>query len=355
MLARLEDTRSLRRALAGHQHSGPSNRTPALQATERIGAARAALAHAIEVGCARLAHKARRAGCTLADTRPEDITAEDVARHLVACDACVKSLDAVSAQREALVVLGSPRDPGASRVAALVAEAQGKGREALARFLAELARACLLQIPEVRVRSESILEPDEQKVLRLGAANLARRAETPIEVLDLDQAGRWVAIANAAVESLVRVEGETARTHYYRACVATARGDWQGARPLLERSIRLAGKTPYRETATHLLATTLGELMDHHAAIELCNRMIQENLAPRAAWYGLWRAHGLLGHAVDCEVAAAGFHRSPLQPSSRGAWANQVRTTAEDVAAAIGLPVADVLQAMGYAELGGGA
>ena len=177
MLALLEDTRSRRRALAGHQQSGPSNRTLALQVTERIGTARAALAHSIEDVCARLAHKVRRTGCTLADKRPED-----VAKHLVACDACVKSLDAVGAQREALVVLGDPRDPGASRVAALVAEAQGKGREALATFLAELAGACLVQIPEVRERMYTSVEPAPAKANHRAALELASRSLMDIQL-----------------------------------------------------------------------------------------------------------------------------------------------------------------------------
>ncbi|MCB9897028.1 MAG: hypothetical protein H6825_03375 [Planctomycetes bacterium] len=323
------------------------------EATARLDSARAALAHSIEDVCERLAGKARRAGCTLSGKRPDEITAEDVAKHLVECDACVKSLDAVSAQREALVVLGSPRDPKTSRVAALVADAHGKGKEALANFLYELARACTDQSPSFHRRAEQILRPEPPHQILEDVDQLRSRSAESVEAIDPASQEQWVALTRTVVAALERVEGETARVLLRKAYCEVLDSDWDTAQELLTKAVDVA-EGPFKDTCRHALLTALSESGRHQDAIDLARVMLSHGTSAKAAWYGIWRSLALLGRVDECAHAAIQFRATDAIPSAREAWATQIREAAEELSAILRCKPSDIHEALGLAELEAG-
>ena len=320
------------------------------QVTERLDVARAALAHSIEDVCSRLAHKARRAGCTLADTRPEDITAEDVAKHLVACDACVKSLDAVSAQREALVVLESPRDPGTSRVAALVAEAKGKGREAVKKLLFELLRGVLASIPEVAATTRFVVQPKNLEATREALiASIHRTApDTPVP----GSSDRSMLAAHACLRAVGVAVGQSDPDYLlYRALLASRDGDLELAQSVLEDLLLRHPRAVNAYAARRNLLRVLADRGLHENALSHADAMIRAGDDPRQVHYVRSTTYAALHDAKSFFESALAFRDSHLVAHEAAIWCAFIRADAPIMSEQLGLEIPSIHEALGLSGL----
>ena len=144
---------------------------------------------------------------------------ERVARHVSNCDPCETALQLLQAQRDALAFL---THVGVSNqrtgVEYLLARSAQAGRESLASLLYEMAKACLVMLPNLKRRIERRIEPRTVAVvtqdLRAMNARLGTTA-TGVTILhvppEIPTEPRALATASSCLQVLQNVEGETER------------------------------------------------------------------------------------------------------------------------------------------------
>lgn len=323
---------------------------------ERLDAARAALTASIQDACERLATRARREGCTLAGRPAESTTAEDVARHLIACDACLKALDgpnldAQTAQSRALVALGNRPVPVLAGVAGLIEAARARGREELGRFLYELARACLAQNPDIRGVPAWIVDTKPTGVLQEAVDISSRRLATP-GLADLGDTQRHLTAADKCLAALVLVEGRSARALLIAAFLEMQRDDWAAARVTLEGIVRSeadGGKSV--ESARQNLLAVYTTLDDFEMVLSHGEAMLRDGLAVKQVHYCRCLVHARRGDVASFEASASAFTAAPVDEIERQDWAAHVRADADEVAAQLGLSSEYVQRALGLPRL----
>jgi hypothetical protein len=146
--------------------------------------------------------------------------AQDVAGHVAGCAPCNSALELLQTQRDAVHYLSEPAgdQPPQAAVEHILAESARAGRERLADLLYELAKACLIVLPDLKRRVERRVEPRDAPIVsgELRAINSRLDdADASIDVTPVPQTtpeeDRALGVARSCLTILENVEGKTER------------------------------------------------------------------------------------------------------------------------------------------------
>jgi len=146
--------------------------------------------------------------------------AQDVASHVAGCDPCGSALELLQTQRDAVQFLTASAAVTAPHTAVeqILAGSARAGREKLADLLYELAKACLIVLPNLKRRIERKVEPREVPVVSSELRSINSRLEKvdgAIALRDVPQQTpeetRALKVARSCLTILDNVEGASER------------------------------------------------------------------------------------------------------------------------------------------------
>jgi len=170
--------------------------------------------------------------------------AQDVAGHVAGCDPCGTALELLRAQRDAVQFLtaSSVVTPGHTAVEGILASSARAGREKLADLLYEMAKACLIVLPDLKRRIERKVEPREVPVVSNELRSINSRLENSDGAVALREVpqqtpeeARALRVARTCLEILDNVEGPSERQQLAWSQVLIFEGQPADAERVLRR------------------------------------------------------------------------------------------------------------------------
>ncbi|MHC5211295.1 MAG: hypothetical protein ACYTG2_11305 [Planctomycetota bacterium] len=159
---------------------------------------------------------------SLHKTFDKEPSAPDVAGHVARCAPCSDALGALQTQRDAVQFLAGgeagPATADRTAIEQILSATARTGREKLADLLYELAKACLIVLPDLERRIERKAEPREAPVVAGELRTINSRLDSSRSGVSLDgvptqtpEEARALAAADACLRILANVEGNTER------------------------------------------------------------------------------------------------------------------------------------------------
>ncbi len=263
------------------------------------------------------------------------------ADHLVACNPCGDALDTLKTQRDALVFLSTShaRTGPRSRIERVLTASAHAGREKLADLLYELAKACLVQLPEFRLRVERLVEPreadrvtEELKVLGL-RVGLGQQLEPRAEW------ERTLRGAERSLSILENVEGRSSRHQLAMSQFYVFQGEPDRAESLLRSLLETEIPPGHRSLAFRNLLQALNRQEKYSVSAALGLEAVQAHSDDVVLWhnYAVAVSHlGLKERFQDIGETIAELVRAGVSPHALGLLENEVEGFAEDLGTTVG-------------------
>jgi len=230
--------------------------------------------------------------------------AQDVATHVASCDPCGSALEVLQTQRDAVQFLTgtSVIRPAHTAVEHILANSARAGREKLADLLYEMAKACLIVLPDLKRRIERKVEPREVPVV----ANELRSINSRLEKVDgavalrdvpqqTPEEARALKVARSCLTILDNVEGESERQQLAWSQVLIFESNPAEAERVLRRLLDSGDSLAHRELAQRNAMLALIRQGKYVDAIEVGDVAIEERPADVSILFNLAVSHAYLG------------------------------------------------------------
>jgi len=245
--------------------------------------------------------------------------AQDVAGHVAGCAPCNSALELLQTQRDAVHYLSEPAgdQPPQAAVEHILAESARAGREKLADLLYELAKACLIVLPDLKRRVERRVEPRDAPIVsgELRAINSRLDdADASIDVTPVPQTtpeeDRALGVARSCLTILENVEGKTERCCLAVSQLLIFENKPQKAESVLDSLLDSDAKLVHRELVQRNRMLSLIRQERCEEAVEIGLASLKDHPNDCVFLYNLAVAHAHLGDRPQFEsvCAALGKH-----------------------------------------------
>jgi tetratricopeptide (TPR) repeat protein len=237
------------------------------------------------------------------------------------CAPCSDALSALQTQRDALQYLsvGETDDaaaavaPGRTAIEEILSATARTGREKLADLLYELAKACLIVLPDLKRRIERKAEPREAPIVAGELRTINSRLEANWAAVPLDgvpertpEEARALGAADACLRILENVEGSTERQQLAWSQVLLFQGHPAEAERVLGRLLRTEQLLRYRELAQRNLMLSMIRQGKYAAAAESGEAALHERPDDAVVLFNLTVSYAhLVDHAAFDRVSSA--------------------------------------------------
>jgi tetratricopeptide (TPR) repeat protein len=173
-----------------------------------------------KAGAGERAHSCGMTGDALQRGFDGEGGAQDVASHVAGCDPCGSALELLQTQRDAVLFLTASAvvKPAHTAVEQILSSTARAGRAKLADLLYEMAKACLIVLPDLKRRIERKVEPREVPVVASELQSINSRLELTdgsIALRDVPhqtpEEARALKVARSCLAILDNVEGASER------------------------------------------------------------------------------------------------------------------------------------------------
>jgi tetratricopeptide (TPR) repeat protein len=242
--------------------------------------------------------------------------APDVAGHVAHCVPCSDALSALQTQRDAVQFLSGP-EAGAdisdrTAIEQILAATARTGREKLADLLYELAKACLIVLPDLKRRIERKAEPREAPLVAGELRTINSRLEASRAGVALDgvpaqtpEEARALGAADACLHILENVEGETERQQLALSQVLLFRDQPTAAEQLLQRLLQADRLLKYRDLVQRNTILSMIRQEKYAEAVELGEDVLAERPGDSCLLFNLAVAYAHLRDLKGFDRVAA--------------------------------------------------
>ena len=173
-----------------------------------------------KAGAGERAHSCGMTGDALQRGFDGEGGAQDVASHVAGCDPCGSALELLQTQRDAVLFLTASAvvKPAHTAVEQILSSTARAGRAKLADLLYEMAKACLIVLPDLKRRIERKVEPREVPVVASELQSINSRLELTDGAVALrdvphqtPEEARALKVARSCLAILDNVEGASER------------------------------------------------------------------------------------------------------------------------------------------------
>jgi hypothetical protein len=282
--------------------------------------------------------------------------AQDVATHVASCDPCGSALEVLQTQRDAVQFLTgtSVIRPAHTAVEHILANSARAGREKLADLLYEMAKACLIVLPDLKRRIERKVEPREVPVV----ANELRSINSRLEKVDgavalrdvpqqTPEEARALKVARSCLTILDNVEGDSERQQLAWSQVLIFEGNPAEAERVLRGLLASDRLLSHRELAQRNAMYAFMQQRKYGDALALGLEALAERADDCVVLYNMAVCHASLRNrsqfdAVSHRLAQHVAHGSPewlvqLLKYEVDNFAKSLNTSPSDVAASFSL------------------
>lgn len=287
--------------------------------------------------------------------------AQDVASHVAGCDPCGTALELLRTQRDAVQFLmaspvGTPPPTAVENVLATTARA---GREKLADLLYEMAKACLIVLPDLKRRIERKVEPREVPVV----SNELRSINSRLEAVDgavalrevpqqTPEETRALKVARSCLTILDNVEGASERQRLAWSQVLIFEGRPAEAEGVLRRLLDHGVSAANRPYALQNTTMSLNQQKRFAESVEFAHGALTQCPNDCVLLYNLLVALASLRDAQRFRAVSTRF--AELVPQGVPDWlARLISFEAPNFADRLGMSPSDVVRSFGLGSARG--
>jgi hypothetical protein len=257
--------------------------------------------------------------------------AQDVANHVATCTPCNSALEVLQTQRDAVHYLSEPTGEQSpqSAVEHILTQSARAGREKLADLLYEMAKACLIVVPDFKRRVERRVEPRDAPVVSGELRSINSRlddADAANDVTPLPQTtpeeNRALSVARSCLTILENVEGESERGSLARSQLLMFEGNPSEAEELMDRLLATSVSSENRVLAQRnkMLASIRQE--HYREAIKYGESVRRDGNDDPAILFNLAVSNAWLRDVSGFELAATGV--GTLLSSGQHSWLSEL-------------------------------
>jgi hypothetical protein len=310
-----------------------------------------------KAGAGERAHSCGMTGDALQRGFDGEGGAQDVASHVAGCDPCGSALELLQLQRDAVLFLTASAVVTAPHTAVeqILSSTARAGRAKLADLLYEMAKACLIVLPDLKRRIERKVEPREVPVVASELQSINSRLELTdgsIALRDVPhqtpEEARALKVARSCLAILDNVEGASERQQLAWSQVLIFEGKPGEAERVLRRLLDEGNSLAHRELAQRNAMYAMMQQRKYEDAVALGLTALSERQNDCVVLYNLAVCHASRRNRSEFEVVSHRLARHVADGSA--AWlvrllqyemsnfAKSLETSPADVAASFELP-----------------
>ena len=281
--------------------------------------------------------------------------AQDVAGHVASCDPCGSALELLQTQRDAVQFLTGtsvirPADTAVEQILTTTARA---GREKLADLLYEMSKACLIVLPDLKLRIERKVEPRQVPVVSSELRSINVRLEMTDGSITLSdvpkqtpEEARALKVARNCLAILDNVEGASERQQLAWSQLLIFEGNPAEAERALRKLLETGVSAVNHQFALRNVLMALNQQRKYAESAEFAERALLEYPDDCALLYNLSVAVASLRDRERFRAVSsrfAGLAQRGLPEWLRGA----VRYEVPNFASTLGMSPADIQECFG--------
>ena len=281
--------------------------------------------------------------------------AQDVASHVAGCDPCGSALELLQTQRDAVQFLTASAVVAAPHTAVeqILSSTARAGRTKLADLLYEMAKACLIVLPDLKRRIERKVEPREVPVVASELQSINSRLEMTdgsIALRDVPQQtpeeARALKVARNCLAILDNVEGASERQQLAWSQVLIFEGKPAEAERVLRRLLDEGVSAENRGYALQNTTMSLNQQRRYTESVEFAQRALVQSPDDCVLLYNLSVALASLQDSGQFRAVTSRF--AELVPRGIPDWLSKlISFEAPNFADRLGMSQRDVVHCFG--------